>query len=148
NVVEPLLQIAQTGPGRCLVRGEPTYEITLSNPGTAATDAITLHAVLPDGFEYVQASDSGTYTATNRAITWRLHGLPAGGTKTVALKLRAAAAGDTMLRTIATTGTDQGAALPAGGAARPAGRVLEAKAETAIKAEGVAAVRFEVKDVE
>ena len=39
NVVEPLLQISQTGPAKCLVRAEPTYEITLSNPGSAATDA-------------------------------------------------------------------------------------------------------------
>ena len=39
--------------------------------------------------------------------------------------------------------------LPAGaGAMKPAGRVLEAKAETAVKAEGVAAVRFDVKGLE
>src|SRR5262249_5501506 len=45
NVVEPLLQITQTGPAKCLVRSEPSYEITLSNPGTATTDPITLYAV-------------------------------------------------------------------------------------------------------
>jgi uncharacterized repeat protein (TIGR01451 family) len=32
TVVEPLLQVAQSGPAKCLVRAEPTYEITLSNP--------------------------------------------------------------------------------------------------------------------
>jgi uncharacterized repeat protein (TIGR01451 family) len=147
NVVEPLLQIAQSGPAKCLVRGEPTYDITLANPGTAATDAITLNADLPDGFDFVQASDGGTYNATSRAVTWKLAGLQAGGTKGVAVKLRAAAAGDVVLRTVAVTMPTQNI-QPAGGAAKPAGRVLQAKGETAIKAEGVAAVRFEVKDLD
>ena len=35
-----------------------------------------------------------------------------------------------------------------GPGSKPAGRVLEAKAETAVKAEGVAAVRFDVKGLE
>lgn len=147
NVVEPLLQITQNGPAKCLVRGEPTYEITLSNPGTAATDSITVHAIMPDGFDYVQASDSGAFSATNRAVSWKLQGLPAGGTKTVAVKLRAAAAGDVVLRTVAHAGPEA-AVTPAGVGAKPAGRVLEAKAETAVKAEGVAAVRFDVKGLE
>ena len=65
NVVEPMLQITQTGPAKCLVRAEPTYEITLSNPGTAATDPITLHAVLPDGFDYrAGRATPGAFNAT------------------------------------------------------------------------------------
>ena len=147
NVVEPQLQITQTGPAKCLVRAEPTYEITLSNPGTAATDAVTVSAQLPDGFEYVQASDSGAFNATYRSVTWKLSGLPAGGTKAVGLKLRAAAAGDVVLRTTAMSVPEQPVA-PAGAGVKPAGRVLEAKADTAIKSEGVAAVRFDVKGLE
>jgi uncharacterized repeat protein (TIGR01451 family) len=150
NVVEPLLQIAQTGPAKCLVRAEPVYEVTLTNPGTAATDAITLYAVLPEGFEYVQATDNATYSANNRAVVWKLAGLAPGANKAVSLKLRAAVAGDGLLRTIAQAAPEQPAVGPAGAgvAVRPAARVLEAKAETAIKAEGVAAVRFEVIDLD
>lgn len=147
NVVEPVLQVSQTGPAKCLVRAEPTYEITLSNPGTAATDSITLHAVLPDGFDYVQASDAGAFSTTHRAVSWKLPGLPAGGTKSVAVKLRATAAGDVVLRTVAHSVPEQ-AVAQVGVAAKPAGRVLEAKTETAIKSEGVAAVRFDVKGLE
>jgi uncharacterized repeat protein (TIGR01451 family) len=147
NVVEPQLQITQVGPAKCLVRAEPTYEITLSNPGTAATDAITLHAVLPDGFDYTQSSDSGAFSPSNRAVSWKLQGLPPGGTKTVALKLRATAAGDVTLRTIAVAAPEQQIA-PAGAGAKPVGRVLEAKGESTIHSEGVAAVRFEVKDLD
>ena len=148
NVVEPLLHITQSGPAKCLVRAEPTYEITLSNPGSAATDAITMHAVLPDGFDYVQASDAGTFSATNRAVSWKLSGLSAGGTKAVAVKLRASAAGDVVLRTVAFAGPEAVVAPAGVGAMKTAGRVLEAKAETAVKAEGVAAVRFDVKGLE
>ena len=150
NVVEPLLQIAQSGPAKCLVRAEPTYEITLSNPGTAATDAITVYSVLPDGFDFVQASDSGTFNATNRVVSWKLSGLAAGGTKAVGIKLRAGAAGDVALRTTATAAPEvqPGGVAPAGGVAVRAGRVLEAKADTAIKAEGVAALRFDVAGLE
>jgi len=148
NVVEPLLQITQAGPAKCLVRAEPTYEITLSNPGTAATDPVTLHAVLPDGFEHVQSSDAGTFNTTNRAVSWKLPGLPAGGTKVVAVKLRAAAAGDAVLRTVAYA-APEAAVMPAGGGAmKPIGRVIEAKAETTVKAEGVPALRFDVRGLE
>jgi uncharacterized repeat protein (TIGR01451 family) len=122
------------------------YEIILTNPGTAATDPITLHAVLPDGFDYVQASDTGAYSPSNRAISWKLQALPPNGTKTVSVKLRATAAADVMLRTIAVSMPEQPIAQ-AGTNPKP-GRVLEAKGETAIRSEGIAAVRFEVKDLE
>lgn len=151
NIVEPLLQVAQTGPSRCLVRGEPVFEITLSNPGTAATDPVTVQTLLPEGFDYVQASDNGSFVPTQRVVVWKLPGLAPGGTKTFALKLRAIAAGDSVLRTVAVAVPDANAGVqPAGGpmAGRSPARSLEAKAETAVKAEGVAAVRFEVIDLD
>lgn len=150
NVVEPLLVVKQTGPAKCLVRAEPTYTIELSNPGTAATDPVLLQSVLPEGFEWInQASDGGT--CNGRTVTWRLPALPAGSNRTVTLKLRAAVASDaqgTALRTVAQAGPANVA--PAGGVAvavRP-GRGLEAKAETQVVAEGVAAVRFDVVGLE
>ena len=150
NVVEPLLQIAQSGPAKCLVRAEPTYEITLTNPGTATTDPVGLYAVLPEGFEYVHASDNAAFSASNRAVVWKLAGLAPSGTKTVSLKLRSTAAGDGLLRTIAQTAPEQPVVGPAGvgASAKPTTRVLEAKTETSIKSEGVAAVRFEVLDLD
>jgi uncharacterized repeat protein (TIGR01451 family) len=148
NVVEPKLEVAQTGPAKCLVRAEPVYEIALSNSGTASTDPVTVHTVLPDGFDFVQASEGGAYSAATRSVTWKLSALQSGGSKAVALKLRAVAAGDGALRTLAVAQVDAAPVAPVGAGLRPAGRVLEAKAETAIKSEGVAAVRFEVKDLD
>lgn len=149
NVVEPMLVVKQAGPTKCLVRAEPTYMIELSNPGTAITDPVQVFTVLPDGFEYVSASDGGTLNG--RTVTWRVGSLPAGSTRSVTLKLRAVAAADGQLRTLAQTGPAQpaGGTQPAGGlAVRAATRGLEAKAEMPVMAEGVAAVRFEVIDVE
>lgn len=150
NVVEPMLIVKQTGPAHCLVRAEPTYTLELSNPGTAATDPVTVHSVLPDGFELVTASDGGTLNG--RTVTWKLPSLAAGGARAVTLKLRAATAAEGLLRTLAQTAPAQpaGGAQPAGSgiAVRNATRGLESKAELPVVAEGVAAVRFEVIDVE
>lgn len=143
TVVEPLLAVKQAGPARCLVRAEPTYAIELANPGTAATDPVLVQTVLPDGFEFVGASDGGA--ANGKTVTWRLAGLQPNTNRALTLKLRAVAASDAgLIRTVART--DAGTAvMPAGGGAvAKAGRVLEQKAETAVTAEGVAAVRFEV----
>jgi hypothetical protein len=151
TLVEPLLQIKQTGPAKCLVKGEPTYQIELSNPGTAATDPVQLWAQLPAGFEFVQATDGGQFLAGNGAVGWRLVGLPAGTTKTVSLKVRAVQPTDGSIRTVAISVADpaaNGGIVPV--EARSGGKplALEARAETVVKAEGVPALRFDVTDIE
>ena len=149
NVVEPMLVVKQTGPAHCLVRSEPTYVIELANPGTAATDPVQVHVALPDGFDYLQASDGGA--ANGRTVSWRLPSLAAGGTRSVSLKLRAVTASEGLMRTIAQAAPAapaNGVAGAGGVAVRPASRGLEAKTETPITAEGVAAVRFDVAVLE
>jgi uncharacterized repeat protein (TIGR01451 family) len=150
NVVEPLLVVKQSGPAKCLVRAELTFTIELSNPGTAATDPVLLQSVMPDGFEWVnQASDGGT--CSGRTMTWRLPALPAGSNRSVTVKLRAVAATDpqgSSLRTVAQAGPANVAPAGAGATAVRGGRGLEAKAETTVVAEGVAAVRFDVIGLE
>lgn len=149
NVVEALLQMKQSGPGQCLVRSEPTYTIDLANPGTASTDALAVHSALPDGFEFVQASDGGIYNHTTRTVAWRLPPLPAGGARQVTLKLRSVAACDSVLRTIAQSGGE--GTISTGGVTPVAAtgtRVLEARAETPVRSEGVPAIRFDVHGVD
>jgi uncharacterized repeat protein (TIGR01451 family) len=150
TLVEPMLDVKQTGPAHCLVRSEPTYTIELTNPGTAATDPVQLWAQLPAGFEFVGATDGGAFVPANRAVGWRLPGLPAGASKTVTLKVHAAAPTDGVIRTVALASAQPDAIQPVGGTQpeqRPA-RGLKAKAETIVKAEGVPALRFEVGDIE
>jgi uncharacterized repeat protein (TIGR01451 family) len=150
TLVEPMLVAKQAGPARCLVRAEPVYQIELANPGTAATDPVQLWASLPAGFEFVSATDGGAFAEANRAVGWRLPGLPAGATKVVTVKVRATAPTEGVIRTVAMASPSGEAVMPASAttaAPRPA-RGLEARAETPVKAEGVPALRFEVVDLE
>jgi uncharacterized repeat protein (TIGR01451 family) len=150
TLVEPLLVVKQAGPARCLVKGEPTFTVELSNPGTAATDPVQVWAALPAGFEFVAASDGGAST-DNKQVGWRLAGLAPGATKTVTLKLRAVGPAEGVLRTVASCSAHTEAAaagLVQADNRTPAGRGLEARAESPVKAEGVPALRFEVAGLE
>ncbi len=147
-VVEPMLNAKLTGPTKCLVRSEPEFKIELSNPGSAATEPVQAWASIPEGFEFVSATDAGTFDATNRTVAWKLSTLAVGGKKEVAIKLRAATIVDGTVKVHAQAA---GAADTTVGGVTQAARVtrtIEAKAEGAIKAEGVAALRFEVQDLE
>src|SRR5205085_982251 len=78
SVVEPRLEAKLAGPSRCVVRSEPTFSLEMANPGTAGTDPVQAWAVVPDGFEFLSATDGGAYTPANRTVCWKLSGLPAG----------------------------------------------------------------------
>ena len=147
NLVEPMLLIKQAGPSRCLVRGEPTYTIELSNPGTASTDPVQLWAALPPGIEFLTATDGGAFLDANRAVGWRLPGLAAGTTKTVTLKVRAVAPTEGAVRTVAQAVAATGD-IATVESRTPAAKGLEARAETLVRADGVPALRFEVSDLE
>lgn len=143
SVVEPMLVAKQAGPARCLVKAEPVYAIELTNPGTAGTDPITTWTVVPEGFEFVAASEGGFFSATNKTVQWKLPGLPANGTKTLTVKLRAIAPTDGIVRTLAVTGNPE-SSTPGIAQVGAKSKSLEAKAESPVKAEGVPALRFEV----
>ena len=67
NVVEPLLQVSQTGPAKCHVRAlSLTYEIIAvqRTSGTAVTDPIALYASTPGE---VSSSSRPTKTARSSA---------------------------------------------------------------------------------
>ena len=102
------------------MRAEPLYQIDLSNPGSAATDPIAMWTAVPDGFEFVQASNGGTFNAPSKSVVWRLNGLPAGGSMAVTVKLRAVAPADGAIRTTVQAGGVETPAGPgvAAGAAR------------------------------
>lgn len=149
NLVEPLLVVKQNGPAKCLVRGEPVYAVELSNPGTAATDSLNVWAAIPDGFEFVSATEGGT--ANGKTIGWKLPGLQPNTNRVVTMKLRATGPAEGVVKTMAQSVPPEVPAsgivqtgLKPGSAAKP----LAAQAETAVKAEGVPALRFEVSDLE
>ncbi|MFO0936410.1 MAG: hypothetical protein U0798_07870 [Gemmataceae bacterium] len=155
TVVEPKLVARVTGPTKCLVKSEPTFLIEFTNPGTASTDSLTAHVAIPAGFEYAQASDGGAVSANGKDVVWHLSGLPAGSGKAVSLKLKSVAPSEASVKVAVSTsnGSDS---TPAPAPATASGiqqtsiamRVLEAKSDLTIRSEGVAALRFEVIDIE
>jgi uncharacterized repeat protein (TIGR01451 family) len=149
TIVEPKLTAKVVGPAKCLVKAEPVYTLEFTNPGTAGTDPLTVAAAIPAGFEYVQASDGGLLQSTGKEVVWKLTGLPAGQGKAVSLKLKCVAPSEAAaVRVMASTATNDAAATGTIQSVAAIGRGLEAKADLAIRAEGIAALRFEVVDVE
>ncbi len=142
-LVEPQLVAKQTGPARCLVKAEPVYAIELTNPGTASTDPVTAWTVVPEGFEFVAASEGGTFAAANKSVMWKLPGLAANGSKTLTLKLRAVGPTDAVIRTVVQAGVGE-ATTPGITQVAVKSKTLEARAESPVKSEGVPALRFEV----
>jgi len=103
----------------------------LANPGTAAAEKIQVTDLLPEGLEFVAASDGGAYDASSRGIQWSLGTLAPGQARVVVVNLKAQETGDWI---------DQAVAR--------ADRKLEAKAELAVHVEGVPALTFEVVDLD
>lgn len=147
-IVEPMLTTKLHGPAKCLVRSEPEFRIELNNPGSASTDPVQVWAVLPDGFDFVSASDSGVYQAANRLVVWQMPGLAMNTARTLYLKLKAGGATEGVLKVVAQSAPPAETGVVTAGAKGNPARVIEVKAEAAVKAEGMPALRFEVADVE
>lgn len=148
SLVEPMLAAKLTGPAKCLVRSEPEFKLELSNPGSATTEPVTAFASIPEGFEYVSASDAGQFNAGSRTVSWKVGTLSPNGKKEVTVKLRATAIGEGAVKVQAVASSAEVSETGVQQASARSTKALEAKAEGAIKAEGVSALRFEVVDVE
>ena len=148
TLVEPLLTAKMEGPEKSLVNGQPVYQLHLANPGTAATDPLSVWISLPEGFEFVEASDSGRFDPTSRTIGWQFPGLAASGQRTLTFKLKAAKPAVGMLRTVVQATESPSTIVPATQTGTPGKKPLEARLERSIQAEGVPALRFQVIDLE
>jgi uncharacterized repeat protein (TIGR01451 family) len=75
EVVAPQLQVALAGPSRRYLERQVTYEIGVSNPGTAAARDVDLVAYLPQGLQFIAADQQGQYDRQNHAVYWSLEEL-------------------------------------------------------------------------
>jgi uncharacterized repeat protein (TIGR01451 family) len=116
-----------TGPKQQLVSQPATYQITVSNPGTAAALNVLVTGILPVGTRFVTASDGGRFHVGQ--VAWLLGNLAPGATRSVQLTLRAEAPGEICPR--------------AGALADPG---LKAEAQTCTAFQGASAMLLEVVD--
>jgi uncharacterized repeat protein (TIGR01451 family) len=130
EVVAPALAVTIKGPNRRYLERRATYTVSISNPGTATAKGVELMTRLPKGLKFVKANNAGTYDSATHTVYWSLDELPSNETGTVTLIALPVEAGPQKLRV--ETKSAQG---------------LTASAEQTTRVEGLAAILFEVADV-
>ncbi len=100
------LNVTATGPTALHYNFAGLYGLTVVNDGTSPSPPVILKAVLPEGIDFVRATDSGTYDAATRTLTWDLGEMKAGAQRELAWNGIAQAAGD-LKTTIRLTASQQ-----------------------------------------
>jgi len=130
EIVAPALEVALSGAKRRFLDRPATYTVSVSNPGTAPAKGVELVTYLPKGLEFISANNSGQYDPQTGAVYWLLEELPPQQTGSVTLTTLATEAGEQVLRIEGTA--QQGVSV---------------KQEQPIVIEGVAAILFQLADV-
>ncbi len=131
EVIAPALSIALEGPERRYLERPATYEVSVQNPGTAAAHDVQIVTKLPKGMRFVRANNMGEYDAATHAVYWSLAELPKGESGSVELVAMPTETGPQMLEV-------EGHAQQG----------LADHKQREIVVEGLAAIMFEVKDLE
>ena len=130
-VVAPQLELSMKGPKRRYLDRQATYTVTVSNPGTAPAKEVQLVTHLPKGMQFVGANNSGEYDPETNSVHWALAELPAQQTGEVTLTALPIEPGEQMLRVESV-----------------AERGLAAEQQEVVVVEGVAAILFQLADVD
>jgi uncharacterized repeat protein (TIGR01451 family) len=131
EVLSPDLTVDMEGPSRRYLDREASYTLSVENPGTAPAENVDLVAHLPHGLKFLSANHAGYYDEAKRTVRWRLEKLPVGEVGSVNLTTIPIETGEHSLRFVSST---------------PSG--LSAEKTQSIQVEGIAAILFEVVDVE
>ncbi|HMC67034.1 MAG TPA: hypothetical protein VKI65_19000 [Gemmataceae bacterium] len=124
---QPRLELTKRGPEQRSVNVDATYQITVTNAGTAALNNVIITDTIPLQTAFVSASDNGQFTGSQ--VQWPIGPLAAGGRRTVQLILRAHAAGEVI---------NQATAAADGG--------LTARAEARTRFEGAAGLTVDIDE--
>jgi uncharacterized repeat protein (TIGR01451 family) len=130
RVLEPLLVLKKTGPKKRYLDRPATYQIEVSNPGTAPASKVAVVDELPDGVVLVEASDSGRVSQDKRTVRWALDELEPGERRTLSVTVKPTTPGEFVTQAVATA--DGG---------------LKAEAEASTIVEGVCSLLVEVIDL-
>jgi len=94
SVIAPSLKIELAGPSLRYIGRTAKYRLNVTNNGTAPSNNVRVAHILPGGFRFVKADQSGNYNAANKTVGWYVGRLDAGQTKTLNLALEAIELGD------------------------------------------------------
>jgi uncharacterized repeat protein (TIGR01451 family) len=131
EVLAPALEVNVDGPSRRFLERPATYQISVANPGTAVAQHVRLVSYLPPGMKFVKADNYGKYDVETGTVQWLLEELPPGEQGTVEVTAMPTQLGQATLRV--QSSAQQG---------------LEAQKDQPIQVEGLAAIFFEVGDIQ
>lgn len=131
DVVAPDLDVALNGPSRRYLERPATYKVRVANDGTAAAKDLRLVTHLPRGLQFVKATNLGEYDASAHAVYWSLAELPEGQNGEVEVVTMPVTPGELTVRVEA-----------------QASNGLKDQDSQQVRVEGIAAIKFEVIDVE
>jgi uncharacterized repeat protein (TIGR01451 family) len=131
EVIAPGLTVDVAGPERRYLERPATYEVRVDNPGTAPAHNVQIVTKLPKGLRFVRANNKGEYDASTHAVYWSLAELPEGEHGVVELVAMPIEAGPQTLEVESR-----------------AGEGLSDQTQRQIMIDGLAAIMFEVKDLE
>jgi uncharacterized repeat protein (TIGR01451 family) len=129
EVIAPQLAVSLKGPSRRYLERPGTYEVTVSNPGTAPAKDVELVATLPPGMKFQETNNAGVYDAERHSVFWSVAELPADGGGTVELVVMPLEAGEQKISVEGRAETG-----------------LVDMAEQTVAVEGLASLYFEVND--
>jgi uncharacterized repeat protein (TIGR01451 family) len=131
EVIAPGLTVDVDGPERRYLERPATYEVSVENPGTAPAHDVQIVTKLPKGMRFIRANNMGEYDAATHAVYWSLAELPEGERGTVELVAMPIEAGPQTLEVESR-----------------AGEGLSDQTQRQIVVDGLAAIMFEVRDLE
>ncbi len=94
EIVGEQLTITRSGPQRSFMGRPTTYTNTVRNDGTAAVVSLDMYEVVPNGFDFVEASDGGRFDPTSRRVSWQVGSIAPQRQKAVTVKLLPKGNGD------------------------------------------------------
>jgi uncharacterized repeat protein (TIGR01451 family) len=86
-VRQPMLAVSKTGPEYRYVGRPATFEITVANQGDAPARETVLVDSLPDGVQFISATEGGRFSAGK--VTWNLGTIAPSAAQTVQLAVKA-----------------------------------------------------------
>lgn len=131
EVIAPVIAMSVEGPKKRYLERPATYTVAVNNHGTAAARQLALALNLPAGMEFVKSDPPGRHDAQANSVHWLMEELPAQRNGSVSVTVLPKSAGSHNLVFEAT-----------------AERTKAVRFEQTTLVEGVAAVLFQLGDVE
>ncbi len=130
QIISPSVKVVVDGPGLRYKNRNASYHLSVTNDGTAVSNNVRVMHKVPEGFEFISATEGGKFDALSQTVTWFVGRIEPGQSSTMSITLEAVKLGDFVQEVSAIT--DQGAS---------------SEARVSTKVEGIASLALEVKDV-